>query len=1149
MTGSSLHVSLQNCRARFLESAARNFRSASAVKLFLAACAALLFASVCFIPRAPAQQRARQSGSHLVNGFRQGTALAVPQILRSSGVLTPEGGGVLGNSTYEIGSNQQSGQQQDASQYGPNFYAAMRWRQIGPFRAGRVSAVAGIAGNPAVYYIGTPGGGIWETTDAGTVWKPIFDQEHVASIGAMEVAPSDSKIIYAGTGDVSDVGGAVNQGNGMYKSTDAGKTWEHIGLDDSRHSGALWIDPKNADVVIVAALGHTFAPNEERGIFKTTDGGKTWKKALFKDDTTGAIDLAFAPDNPRIGFATLWHHFSKPGDPLALLMATAGAGIYKTTDEGDTWTPVVGHGLPMEKLGRMGVAVAPGGQRVFAIVSAQGGKAGLYRSDDGGNNWTKITSDPRVTGNGYFSKVYLDPHNPDIVYVMQTSMYRSTDGGKTFISYKGAPGGDDNHVLWINPTNSNWMIMGSDQGATISLDGGRTWTSWYNQPTGQIYHLSTDNRWPFWVYGTQQDSGSIGTSSRGDYGKITMLDWDPVGAYEFGYIVPDPLNPNVIYGGGPRRGLVKIDRTNRQVATVSPNVSRDGDYRMAMNPPLAFSPQDAHVLYEGTQYVMETRDGGMTWREISPDLTMGPSAEEPAKTKSKIPNLTSINTIAPSPVRAGVIWAGTTDGLIQLTQDGGKTWINVSPPGLSQWSLISLIEASPFDAATAYAAVDNHFLSDFKPHIFRTHDYGTTWQEVDAGISDGSFARVVREDPARKGLLYAGTENGAYISFDDGDHWQSLQLNLPTVSVRDLKIQDNDLVAATYGRAFWILDDLTPLRQMGARVTAADAYLFQPENAIRVRRDANQDTPLPPEMPAGENPPNGAVIDYYLKSAPSGDITLAITDSAGNLVRQFSSAPMAESTELPPPVPSYWVGHPRPLTKNVGMNRFVWDLRYTPPMALRHEYPISALYGNTPADPRGPLVVPGRYEVTLTVNGQTYKQQLRVQLDPRVNVAKSNLTQQLNLDRKIISAVTVSYQAHQQVADLRTELADREKSLAQNASAKDALAAAKEFDQKAEKVEGKEGGGFRFGKPKPSFAILNNEFGGLASDVDGADMAPTEAMRTAYHDYCQDLNTTLAQWNDLKGSDLAALNTQLTNAHLQPLPAPAAAPADPACGK
>lgn len=486
----------------------------------------------------------------------------------------------------------------------------MRWRQIGPFRAGRVSAVSGIAGNAAVYYMGTPGGGVWKTEDGGVVWRPIFDSEHVASIGAVAVAPSNPDIVYVGTGDVSNVGGAVNQGNGIYKSTDAGKTWQHVGLDDSRHIGAMWVDPQNADVVVVAALGHTFAPNSERGVFKTTDGGRTWRKVLYKDDVTGAIDVVFAADNSKLGFAALWGHYIKPGNARSLIDNISTAAIYKTSDGGDTWTELTGGGLPSGKLGRIGLAVAPGGQRVFAIVAAEHANNGLYRSDDGGASWQRITTDPRIQGSGYFSRVFLDPKNADIVYVAQTSLYRSEDGGKTFIAYKGAPGGDDNHALWIDPTNPDRMILASDQGATISMDAGKSWSSWYNQPTGQIYHLSTDNRFPYWVYGTQQDSGSVGTLSRGDYGEITFMDWDPVGGYEFGYIVPDPLNPNLVYAGGPGRGLVRIDRANRQVATVSPNVSRDGDYRMAMNPPIAFSPQDPHVLYWGTQFLLQTRDSG-----------------------------------------------------------------------------------------------------------------------------------------------------------------------------------------------------------------------------------------------------------------------------------------------------------------------------------------------------------------------------------------------------------------------------------------------------------------------------------------------------------------------------------------------------------
>src|SRR5579875_109979 len=512
-----------------------------------------------------------------------------------------------------------------AQQFDPALYSGMRWRQIGPFRAGRVTGVSGIPGQPSIYYMGTAGGGVWKTTDGGVIWEPIFDAEHVASIGAIAVAPSDPKVVYLGTGDVSNVGDAVNQGNGMWKSTDAGATWQHIGLEDSRHIGAIWVDPKNADIVFVAALGHTYAPNPERGIFRTTDGGKSWQKVLYQDDVTGGIDVAFAPDNPKIGFATLWHHYVKPGEPYGGLLGVGGGGLFKTSDGGDTWTPVRIADLEDPLMGRIGVAVAPGGQRVFAIVSARKG-SGLYRSDDGGATWKRITEDPRVRGNGYFGKVYLDPRNPDIVYVGQTSLYRSADGGITFESYKGAPGGDDNHVLWIDPTNSNYMILGSDQGATISMDGGKSWSSWYNQPTGQIYHLSTDNRFPYWVYGPQQDSDSVATLSRGDYGGITFLDWDPGGGYEFGYIVPDPLNPNLVYAGGPGRGLVRIDRINRQVATVSPNVSRDGDYRTAMNPPIAFSRQDPHVLYWGTQFLLETRDGGVHWNTLGPDLTERPAA-------------------------------------------------------------------------------------------------------------------------------------------------------------------------------------------------------------------------------------------------------------------------------------------------------------------------------------------------------------------------------------------------------------------------------------------------------------------------------------------------------------------------------------------
>ena len=1024
-----------------------------------------------------------------------------------------------------------------AAQLSPDLYSGMRWRQIGPFRAGRVSAVAGIAGNAAIYYMGTPGGGVWKTVNAGTVWTPIFDRIPISSIGAIAVAPSNPNIVYVGTGDVSNVGGAVNEGNGVYKSLDAGKTWQHIGLDETEHIGNLWIDPQNPDIVIVAALGKTFAPNSERGIFKTTDGGKLWRKVLYKDDTTGAIDISFAADNPKIGYAALWYHYVKPGNARAQIDGTGGGGIYKTTDAGETWTPLTG-GLPTNQIGRIGVAAAPGGQRAFAIIAAGRGESGLYRTNDGGTTWQKSSSDTRIQGSGYFSRVFLDPKNPDVVYVAQTSLYRSDDGGHNFIAYKGAPGGDDNHALWIDPTNSDRMILASDQGATISMDRGLSWSSWYNQPTGQIYHLSVDNRYPYWVYGTQQDSGSIGTLSRGDYGNITFMDWDPVAGYEFGYIIPDPLNPNIVFAGGPARGLVKIDRVNRQVATISPNVSRDGDYRMAVNPPLAFSPQDPHILYEGTQFLLATKDAGVTWTHISPDLTKRPETaakdakpadENPTGTlgiKPKAreteetvrpPDRSAINTFALSPLKAGQIWVGTTNGLMQLTQDGGANWMPVTPPGLTQYSLISIVEASHFDPSCAYVAIDRHEENDGRPHIFRTRDSGKTWTETVTGILARSFVRVVREDPARKGLLYAGTETAVYVSIDDGDHWSTLQNNMPTTSVRDMVVHNDDLVVATYGRAFWILDDLTPLRQMDRPLTTT--FLFKPERALRVRRDLNGDTPIPPELPAGANPPDGALIDYYLNAAPSSDIKMEIYDEAGKLVRELSSKPEPKSTEPAPNVPEYWLARPEPMPMHAGLNRFVWDLRYGSPPVVRHEYPISALFENTPAEPTGAIAQPGKYEVRLTVNGKVFKQPLEVTMDPRVDVSSAALAQEFTLEQSVIDLVTQSYEGYHQALLLHEALAK--------------IPAAKDLDAKVMKLQGSQtggpgGGGAAGGKPKPTFVLLNRELGSLATLVDSADTAPTAAMKTAYDDYCNDLNTVATAWNDLLRNDLPPLNLQVT---------------------
>jgi photosystem II stability/assembly factor-like uncharacterized protein len=993
------------------------------------------------------------------------------------------------------------------------------------------------------------------------VWTPIFDEMKVASIGAIVVAPSNPDTIYVGTGDVSMVGSAANIGKGVYKSVDAGHSWTHIGLEDTEHIGTMWVDPANANVVVVAALGKTTSKNDQRGIFKTIDGGKTWKKTLFFDDETGAIDVAFAPDNSKVGYAASWHHYDKPGNTADLINGTGGGAIYKTTDAGETWSKIASPGLPAE-MSRIGLATALGGQRVVAIIASTRGDGGFYRSDDGGTTWNKSTNDARVTGSGYFSRVFLDPRNADVAYVAQTSLYRTVDGGHTFISFKGAPGGDDNHALWIDPMDSSRMIMASDQGATISMDAGKSWSSWYNQPTAQIYHLSTDNRWPYWVYGTQQDSGSVATLSRGDYGAITMLDWDPVAAYEFGYIVPDPSNPNMVFAGGPGRGIVLLNRENRQVQTISPTIGRGStEYRTAQNPPLAFSPQDPHVFYMGTQYLLATTDAGTNWKKISPDLTdragsdevnlkekaeANSDAAQDKKLRTKeanetlaVPNRSAINTFAPSPVMKGEIWAGTTNGLIRLTKDGGATWQNVSPTGLDEFTLVSIVEASHFDASTAYAAIDRHDVNDFKPHLYRTHDSGKTWLETNTGIPEGDFVRVVREDPARKGLLYAGTENATYVSFDEGDHWHPLQLNMPTTSVRDLQVRGSDLVAATYGRSFWILDDVTPLRQIDAKTPSKPVVFFRPDKALRVQLDLNGDTPIPPEMPAGQNPPNGALFDFYLKGEPSDDITLAIRDVRGELIREFSTKYVETAKELPPNVPEYWEAHPEPLSKKAGMNRFLWDLRTAPPSALRHSYAISAMYQGTPADPLGALVVPGTYEATLTVGGKQYKQPIEVAIDPRVKVNQDALERQYQLERKATDMTTASYAFYHQAVVLREAIAGDQKKL-QNQDP-DSVAALKAFDAKVLRVlgaDGARGGGPpRGGKMQPTFTSLNGEFGSLATVVDSADSEPTPAMQRAYASYCHEMVSVGASWNDLVTKDLPALNDKLAAQKVSALPA------------
>ena len=1005
-----------------------------------------------------------------------------------------------------------------AQQVDPNLYSGMKWRMIGPYRGGKVNTVAGIPGDPGVYYFGSNGGGVWKTTDGGTVWKPIFDSQPIASIGALALAPSNPKIIYVGSGE-NNVYSDITYGNGVYKSADGGETWQHLGLEDTRHIARILVDPRNPNIVLLAAMGHSYGPNADRGVFRSSDGGRSWKKVLYKDDLTGAVDLCFAPGDPRIVYAALWHPIRKPGQSGTLF--GPGSGIYKSTDEGVTWTQLTGHGLPLGDWGRVGLAVAPGtrGRRVWALIEAKDKDNGLYRSDDGGASWQRATTDDRVVGFWYMSQIFADPSNPDVLWVPKQALYRSTNGGKTFTIIKGAPGGDDYQTVWIDPTNSQRIMLGTDQGATISLNAGQSWSTWYNQPTGQLYRVATDHEFPYWVYGPQQDSGTVGTSSRGNGGQITERDWFPVGPGECGYTIPDPLNSDVVFNAGPFGSVIRLSKKTGQARDVSPAPIAFGTkYRFNWNIPMVFSPQDPHVLYLGTQFMLKTVNGGTSWEAISPDLTRTPADEKDPKKP-----LGTLMTIAPSPVKEGVIWAGTDDGAIQLTRDGGATWQNVTPAAVSEWSAVQLIEASHFDAGTAYVAVNRNPLDDLHPHIFQTHDFGQTWQETVSGIRDRDFVRTVREDPERKNLLYAGTEQGAYVSFDGGGHWQSLRLNMPVVSVDDLAIEQGDLIAATYGRSFWILDDVSMLRQIDPQAPPTQAALFTPRPAIRVRRDENQDTPLPPEIPAGKNPPDGAILNYFLPSAATSDIRLEIYDHGEKLIRAYSSAALPETHEQPLQIGEYWVAHPEPLAKGPGMHRFVWNLRYPDPDAVHiqtpYNFPMGAIVGETPLPPQGPLVLPGRYEVRLTVDGQTFRQPLEVKMDPRVSYARNQLESALGLELKISAVLGRNSAGYQQVKDLRSRLAQFGKRPAGDPIA----TAANQLDAKAAAILGESLS--VFDTPKGSnFTIVNDSLVALIALVDGADFAPSEASFVALQKVCEAMNGTLDEWQQVKAKDLAAFH-------------------------
>jgi photosystem II stability/assembly factor-like uncharacterized protein len=1026
-----------------------------------------------------------------------------------------------------------------AQSVSPDLFDGLKWRLIGPFRGGRVVAVAGVPGDSTTFYFGGVNGGIWKTTDAGTVWTPIFDGQPIGSIGALAVAPSDSKVIYAGTGE-SDIRSDLSSGNGVYKSSDGGSTWTHLDLDDTRQISRIVVDPQNADVVYVGALGHAYGPNEQRGVYKSVDGGTHWSKVLDTGREVGISDLAICSGNPQVLFAGAWNSHRPPWSTYAPIDGPGG-GLYRSQDAGKTWSRLNGNGLPDGDWGRVGVDVAPDGKRVYALIQAK--KAGLYRSDDGGTNWVLENADSRLTSRAwYFSGITIDPHNSDVTYMPNVALYRSEDGGKTISIVRGAPGGDDYHQLWIDPRNSSSMVLGTDQGTTVSLNRGQTWSTWYNQPTAQLYHVIADNQFPYVVYGAQQDSGSAAVLSRTDHGQITPRDWFPAGGSESGYMAPDPNDPNIIYLSGT---YGSVDRFNRKTGlsqdiTPWPALSfgteiNQRKYRDPWTPVLLFSRADSTALYLGTQYVMKTADGGLHWETISPDLTGSTqqsgdvkSQEPPTVENAKQRGYGVVFTIAPSALNRDLIWAGSDTGLIHLTRDGGKNWKDVTPPGLSAWSKISLIEASHFEPSVAYAAVDRSRLEDRAPYLYRTRDYGATWQLITNGIAPDSFLRAIRqdEDPENKGLLFAGTESGVYVSLDDGDHWQSLQLNLPVTSVRDLTIHGNDLVIATHGRSFWILDNITPLRQAAQAAKADTFWLYEPALTIRIDNDAFPGTPLPPEEPTAENPPAGAIVDYFLKSGASS-VTLEIFDEQKRLVRKFSSQDNQEDkhAENHPrlPIAERWFPKPEFLQTTTGMHRFVWNLTWGSGGAADEASESRNL--------SGPKVVPGNYQVRLTVDGRTQDQGLKIIMDPRSPATPNVLRQQLQLGQQIFTEGQEARRALAEINSVQQELGEVEQKLGEkNPALQSALADAQSELAKIlvnkEVTQRRPGGGLQSGSSELASA--------LRVVASGDRPVPSQAL-AVYKEASQSVKEGIAEWSTFKRTKLAELNQKLREESLAPI--------------
>ncbi len=1044
-------------------------------------------------------------------------------------------------------------------------FEGMKYRLVGPFRGGRVLAVAGVPGQDDTYYFGAVAGGMWKTTDGGLNWKPLWDKfpEASPSVGAIAIAPSDPNVIYVGTGEAC-IRGNIVMGNGVYKSIDAGKTWKFSGLRDSYAIGRMIVHPKDPNTVYVAALGHPFGPNSTRGIFRSRDGGKSWQRILYVDDKTGGIDVQFDISNPNILFAGMWQAVRKPWT-----MESGGPGsvLYRSGDGGDTWKKLTGNGLPEGTIGRIGVATTSDPNRIYGLIEAE--KGGLFRSDDGGEKWQLINDDRRYRQRAwYYTHVFADPKNSDVVYILNTGTYRSIDGGKTFMRLRTPHG--DNHGFWIDPDNPKRLMNGNDGGATISTDGGASWSTLMNQPTAQFYHIAADNRFPYWLYGAQQDNSTVAIASASARGGIDQTDFYPVGGGESGYVAPDPRNADIVYAGSYGGDITRYDHRTEQTQAVNPWPRNaigwgmaDLQHRFQWTEPIVFSPHDPHTLYYAGEVLFKTVDEGMSWTIISPDLTRNDKSKQESsggpitKDNTGVEVYDTIFSVVESPVQKDLIWAGSDDGLIHVTRNGGGNWEDVTPKAMPEWGTVSMIEASPTDAGTAYVAVERHKMDDFAPYIYKTSDFGKSWTILVNGIPKDVYVHAVRVDGKRKGLLYAGTERGVYVSFDDGATWQPLQLNLPVAPVNDLIVKNDDLAVATHGRSFWVLDDLSPLRQWNDSIKANDVHLFKPADASH--------TTFPPSFfgggNAGQNPPAGAVIYYYLKteikkpeekkgegtpgsgaatpteSSPSASATASVPNASGSEEKKPESRVKVEILDSTgkvirtyppknPPVPEgdedfFSRTHPAEIASEAGINRFVWDLHYEGAPRI----PNSPLWGGST---NGPTALPGDYQVRLTVDGKPQTQQFKIVPDPRLAVSADDLKKQFDLMQKIIAKVTEVHDAVRQMRDIRTQMTSLNKRLTEekNPSAKAVADAGSALDKKMAVVEeALIQTKAKSGQDVLNYPIrLNNLLVALGGTVSSADAAPTKQDYEMYDELSKQADEQLAKWNEIVKTDLAAYN-------------------------